>query len=153
MKKSKKSNDKKSQQVKRGNFWRLKDFVQRHLLSPWKLGDLVAETLGSFNPRNETKFMKDYVSRLRYWLLGDPMQLLLPIKKNGLIEGYKVATPADSDQTEKVLEAYVRRAQNAVARTHRTLEVIQGQGLMPVEQIELIRQNLPKPLQMKMNYP
>jgi hypothetical protein len=136
---------------KPGRFSQLRDFVLDHLETSWKIRSLCIDILGAFNLVNEKK-LKGYFSRLRSYLLGKPQQLVLPIKKKGLIEAYRVATPDDTHENEKLLGSYSRRALSAMERAHRALEVAQIRGLVPDQTIDRFRAGLPPQAQMKLPY-
>lgn len=138
----------------RGRFWALKKFAVDRLeqgsVGVWKLSTLCGRVLGSHDPESEKKFVKTYVSRWRSFLLGDPQQLLLPIKIDGVLQGYRPATRENSPQVEKLTKSYVNRALRSIERAHRVLNVDQNRELMPVETINSLRAALPPEQQMKL---
>lgn len=138
-------------EAKRGRPSQLRRFVADNPDSTWKVRDLCLSILGRFNKKNEKK-LKGYFSRLRAYLLGEPQQLVLPIKKNGLIEGYRAARPHDAGETEKLLNAYIRRQENALSRAHKALDVAQVTGLVADQTIEFMRRRVPEPVQTKIPF-
>jgi hypothetical protein len=132
-------------------FSRLRDFALSHLDRVWKVGDLCLRIMGTNDPESQRK-LKSYMSKLRSFLLGEPKQLLLAIRVDGVVQSYRIATPGDAELNRKMGKSYTRRALNSVVRAHNVLDVFHHRELLPAAEIEGMRRFLPAPSQMRLPF-